>query len=74
MVNFYKVENEVWYAEYCIIEEGKYRGFIYKCCKKHEWEVFIPDVFTPVKGNNEFKTLRKAKKAVIKYFKQEERV
>ena len=65
-----KVKNEIWYAEYNIEFNEKYRGFIYKCRRKCLWEVFIPDVFTPIKGNDNFRTLREAKKAVVKYFKK----
>lgn len=64
-----KVKNEIWYAEYNIKFNGKYKGFIYKCRREYSWEVFISDVFTPIKGNDNFRTLREAKKAVVKYFK-----
>lgn len=29
---------------------------------------FMSDVFTPIKGNDNFRTLKEAKKAVVKYF------
>lgn len=65
-----KVKNEIWYAEYNIKFNGKYKGFICKCRREYSWEVFISDVFTPIKGNDNFRTLREAKKAVVKYFKK----
>lgn len=65
-----KIENKIWYAEYNILFNGNYKGFIYKSRRKYLWEVFISDVFTPINGNNKFKTLRVAKKAVVKYFKK----
>lgn len=67
-----KVKNEIWYAEYCILKRGEYKGFIYKCRRKDLWEVFITNVFTPTKGNDHFRTLREAKKAVVKYYKKME--
>lgn len=65
-----KVKNEIWYAEYDIEFNGKHKGFIYKCRRECSWGVFISDVFTPTKGNDNFRTLREAKKAVVKYLKK----
>lgn len=65
---FKKIENKIWYAEYHIEFNGKYKGFIYKCRREYSWEVFISDVFTPTKRNDNFRTLKEAKKAVVKYF------
>lgn len=73
MIDFTKIENKVWYAEYDIIKDGNYKGFISKLCKDQPWEVFISNVFMPTMNNDQFKTLREAKKAVIKYFEQMER-
>ena len=63
---FVKVPNKVWYREYEIYYNKKYIGFISRTRRKYNYEVFIKYVFTPTLRNDEFKTLRKIKQAILK--------
>ncbi len=65
MITFEKVPNKNWYAEYTIRDDGYYAGYIFKCTNNDCWNVFVRYVFTPTKGNDQFKTLKKAKEKVI---------
>lgn len=65
MITFEKVPNKNWYAEYAIRDNGHYVGYIFKCTKNDCWNVFVNYVFTPIKGNDQFKTLKKAKEKIV---------
>ena len=65
MITFTKEPNEVWWSEYAIRDNGRYVGHIAKYRKNSCWCVFVSYVFTPIKGNDCFKTLKEAKEKVI---------
>lgn len=65
MISFEKEPNEVWHSEYKILYNGYYVGNIAKYNKRGCWYVFVNYVFTPIKGNDCFKTLKEAKEKVV---------
>lgn len=67
-VRLEKVYNEIWYRHYAIYARDDSlisEGFVYKCKKNSLWTVYITDCITPTKWNDEYKTLKEAKKAII---------
>lgn len=65
MITFEKEPNEVWQSEYSIKDNGHYVGHIAKYSKGSCWYVFVNYVFTPITGNDCFKTLKEAKEKVV---------